>query len=424
MTTVQAKIQAPGAPHSRTGIELHKVTVRNRLEPRREPWWGAPIARGRHVGLRVNEGAAPTWIARLYADDGSGRKTQQYHSLGVLTPEFDYDQAVAKAREWFKLRDGGVKTDDVVTVADACRAYVEERRRSKSEDCANDAAARFERSVYGRKEGERAKAKAIDPNGISRVPLARLRAERIREWRDGLMLEKEGGRAPSPGAVNRTLTAFKAALNLAVHDRHASAELTMELRRVKPLPGGKKRRDLYLDLKQRRALLKAATGAARDLIEAAILTGARAGELVKATRSQFDSRTKSMTFITGKGNDGPRSRTVPISADAVTLFTRLAEGKGANDRLFLRDDGTPWAHSDWDESVREAAKAAKLPAEPRTGVCLYSLRHAFITQALTKGMSTLDVARMVGTSIMMIEKNYGHLVASAARRRLAKVAML
>jgi integrase len=103
----------------------------------------------------------------------------------------------------------------------------------------------------------------------------------------------------------------------------------MELRRVKPLPGGKKRRDLYLDLKQRRALLKAATGAARDLIEAAILTGARAGELVKATRSQFDSRTKSMTF---KGKTG--TRTVPISADAVTLFTRLAEGKSADDRLF------------------------------------------------------------------------------------------
>jgi hypothetical protein len=73
------------------------------------------------------------------------------------------------------------------------------------------------------------------------VLLAKLRAERIREWRDDLGL--------SPGATNRTLTALKAALNLAVHDRHASAELTMELRRVKPLPGGKKPRDLYLDLR-------------------------------------------------------------------------------------------------------------------------------------------------------------------------------
>ena len=141
----------------------------------------------------------------------------------------------------------------VVTVGDACLAYVAERRKSKGEEYTNDAAARFERSVYGRKEGERAKAKAIDANSISRVPLAKLRAERIREWRDGLGL--------SPGAATRTLTAFKAALNLAIRDRHASAELTVELRRVKVPPGGKKRRDLFLDLNQRRAFLKPAEGA-------------------------------------------------------------------------------------------------------------------------------------------------------------------
>jgi hypothetical protein len=34
------------------------------------------------------------------------------------------------------------------------------------------------------------------------------------------------------------------------------------------------------------------------------------------------------------------------------------------------------------------------------------------------------VARLVGTSVMMIEKHYGHLASDAARRRLAAVAML
>jgi site-specific recombinase XerD len=86
----------------------------------------------------------------------------------------------------------------------------------------------------------------------------------------------------------------------------------------------------------------------------------------------------------------------------------------------VRDDGKPWAHSDWDELVRAAATEAALPA----GVCLYTLRHSFITTALIAGMSTLDVARLVGTSVMMIEKHYGHLVASAARDRLAKVDLL
>jgi len=53
-----------------------------------------------------------------------------------------------------------------------------------------------------------------------------------------------------------------------------------------------------------------------------------------------------------------------------------------------------------------------------------TVRHSWITTALTSGMSTLDVARLVGTSLLMIEKHYGHLVSDAARLRLANVEML
>ena len=83
------------------------------------------------------------------------------------------------------------------------------------------------------------------------------------------------------------------------------------------------------------------------------------------------------------------------------------------------DDGKPWAHSDWDELVRAAAAKAELPAE----ACLYTLRHSFITQALMDGMSTLDVARITGTSLA-IEKHYGHLVMREARERLDRVRLL
>jgi len=51
-------------------------------------------------------------------------------------------------------------------------------------------------------------------------------------------------------------------------------------------------------------------------------------------------------------------------------------------------------------------------------------RWSWITTALTSGMGTLDVARLVGTSLLMIEKHYGHLVSDAARLRLANVEML
>jgi uncharacterized protein DUF4143 len=99
-------------------------------------------------------------------------------------------------------------------------------------------------------------------------------------------------------AASRTRTALKAALNLAVREKHAPVLLALESRLVRPLPGGKRRRDLFLDRRQRGKLLSVTKGALRDLIEGTALTGARAGELVKATVSQFDARTKSMTFPT------------------------------------------------------------------------------------------------------------------------------
>ena len=49
--------------------------------------------------------------------------------------------------------------------------------------------------------------------------------------------------------------------------------------------------------------------------------------------------------------------------------------------LFTRADGKHWAHSEWDGLVRQAAQKAGL-----LGVCLYTLRHSFITQALIDGM--------------------------------------
>ena len=150
-------------------------------------------------------------------------------------------------------------------------------------------------------------------------------------------------------------------------------------------------------------------------MEAVICTGCRAGELTSARRSAFDARTATLN-VTGKTG----GRSIPLATSAVALFARLARDKLPTAFLLTRDDGKPWAHSDWDGLVKEAAATAGLPKE----TCLYTLRHSFITQALLDGMSTLEVAKMVGTSLAMIEKHYGHLVQTTARERLAKVQLL
>jgi integrase len=368
--------------------EIHKVRVREALEPRREPYWGSPLARGRVLGFRKIDAARGSWVARMRNETGH----KMYKALGYVSSAFDFEKARERAQGWFTGQDAGVLNDSV-TVAAACRQYVDDRRREKGDACAHDAEKRFERTVYD------------TPFGA--IPVAKLRTPLIKEWRDRLKLSK--------GTSNRTLTALKAALNLAVSNRLAHPIVAREWGDVKQYVNATQRRTLFLDLKQRRNFLKAAKGALGDLMRAAALTGARAGELTNATRGQFDARLKTMTF-----NGKVGARTVPLSAPALALFKRLAKDKLPTDPLFMRDDGKPWAHSDWDELVRAAGEEAKLPK----GVCLYTLRHSFITQAITDGMTTLDVARLCGTSVGMIEKHYGHLVASSARERLAGVTML
>lgn len=173
-----------------------------------------------------------------------------------------------------------------------------------------------------------------------------------------------------------------------------------------------------------------------------MLTGARGGELADATASQFDARTGSMTFV-GRTRLKVEPRTVPISVAAVALFKRMADGKKPDDLLFMRDESTigasycdvatrrycglakidqpiRWRSYDWGDMVRAAVTAADLPAS----TVLYTLRHSWITTALTSGMGTLDVARLAGTSPLMIERHYGHLVSDAARLRLENVEMI
>ena len=84
------------------------------------------------------------------------------------------------------------------------------------------------------------------------------------------------------------------------------------------------------------------------------------------------------------------------------------------------DQPVRWRSYDWGDLVRAAVTAADLPA----ATVLYTLRHSWITTALTSGMGTLDVARLAGTSLLMIERHYGHLVSDAARLRLENVEMI
>jgi integrase len=413
---------------------------RDALAPRREPYW-QKLSRGRYLGIRKLTSGHAAWVARYRDDEGA----QHYSALGEVSESLGFDQAKEVAESWMRSAEHGVsdrRNDGTrATVADTCLEYVRALQSEGRKKAAHDAHLRFRRTVYGDAgDGElglpgrpavmRATTKTAtrgagpDPSGsrtgrrkwepiahsIASTPLIKIRAPRLRKWHLDLVTA-----GLSRASANRTLTALKAALNLAVADRRVSATVAQEWAEVAPLKGASRRRELFLDVMQRRALLAKSHGGVRRLLEAVMHTGCRAGELTNARRSAFDARTKSLS-VTGKTG----VRTIPLTPAAVALFAQFAKDKMPNAFLLTRDDGKPWAHSDWDELVKEAAARAQLPV----GTCLYTLRHSFITQSLLDGVSTLEVSKIVGTSLAMIEKHYGHLVQDTARERLARVQMI
>src|SRR5699024_1815509 len=232
-----------------TAHTIHLARTRNRLSPRREPYWGAPIERGLFLGFRKLEQGG-TWVARAFVDD-----KHRYRSLGRIEGQ-SHDEAVKASRHWMKSLEIGVDTSQCETVADACREYVEDRRQEKGDANADDADGRFTRTVYG--------------HAIGKVKLTKLRAKHLKEWRADLGM--------SVSSANRNLSTLKAALNYAVRERYVDPGQAIEWQSVKPVQVTT-RRELYLDRDQRAALIEALPEHARAFVRLLCLLPLRAGAL-------------------------------------------------------------------------------------------------------------------------------------------------
>ena len=371
-------------------VPIHQVGERERLAPRREPYWGRRLALNRTLGYRKINAKSGSWIARLQKPGGK----REFKALGIDSESFGYEEAHLAAAEWFALKDGGV-ADSGLTVKAACAKYVSTLRdQKKLEGTAHDAEMRFERLVNN--------------DVLARVRLVDLKKHHMQTWVSGLK--------GSASSVHRNFTSLRAALNLAVRQEQVGVQVQQAWIGLEFPDPPKNRRMLFLDLKQRRRLLKATTGALRDLIEGAMVTGARPGELVNAVCSQFDARTGNMTFI-GKTRRKVVPRTVTLAEPALGLFKKLTKDKPATAFIFTRDDGLRWNHSDWDEAVKAAAKTAKLPDE----TILYTCRHSFISQAINDGMTTVEISKFTGTSLQMIELHYGKVLTDDSLKRMAKI---
>jgi integrase len=74
-----------------------------------------------------------------------------------------------------------------------------------------------------------------------------------------------------------------------------------------------------------------------------------------------------------------------------------------------------WRRDEWKPALRAAGLAHRSP---------YAMRHTFISECIAAGIPTFEIARIAGTSVLQIEKTYGHLLPDAVERGRAALEAL
>ncbi len=145
----------------------------------------------------------------------------------------------------------------------------------------------------------------------------------------------------------------------------------------------------------------------RDWVVFGVGTGLRPGEQRVLRWSAFRLAERSVEV--GKGHRTKTAgsvRTVPVRGAALSVLQRRASERTgeADGPVFVGERGGPVEPSYLRKRLRHYAEVAKV----QKTVTPYSLRHSFGTRLAMEGTPLYLIARLMGTSVQMIERHYAH----------------
>jgi integrase len=384
--------------------KLESRSARARLAARAEPYWRV-IHEGAHLGYYRGHRIGK-WVAR-YRVPGSangylkrtlGEADDVADADGVQF--LDFKQAQEHARTWFGELMKRTSAMGPYTVSDALDDYMKSFRG---------------KSVAA----TRSRVEAIIKPALGSLDVASLSRKLIADWHEDRAASparlRTSARATEPNVrpvegdeairrrrstANRDLTVLKAALNRAADQREG---LPVDAwRSVRPFPNVDRAKLRYLSEAESRRLVNCTPEIFRPLVQAALLTGARYGELRKVRVSDFDADARVLCLRETKSGV---PRVVYLEAEGTHLFMRNCAGKAAAEWIFTRPDGAPWSPSQQARPLAEASKSAKL--EPTT---FHDLRRTYGARLAVKGVPMAVIAEALGHADERItRKHYAHL---------------
>ena len=139
-------------------------------------------------------------------------------------------------------------------------------------------------------------------------------------------------------------------------------------------------------------------------VKLALATGMRRGELLSLTWHDIDWR--SATAVLNRTKNGLK-RSVPLSAEALTVLREMGGTRGQNDRVFrISANGLRLA---WERATHRAQIA---------DFHFHDLRHEAISRLFELGLSMPEVALISGHKTPSMLFRYTHLRAEDVGKRL------
>ena len=373
------------------------------------------MAAGSFIGYRRLPSGSGSWIARLR--DGEGR--QHYQALGSAddTREgdglgvFTFGQAQELARQFFARKTRELAGHDAprngpFTVETAVRDHLAHRRQAGSKGVEADAKQAEARIIpaFGHIEVEKLTAKRINDwlgelaESARRVRTAKTSTTQATRDFDREDIEEIRRRRST---ANRVLTILKASLNYAFVEGRTSSDLAW--RRVRPFRGVDAARIRFLTGDEARRLCNACESDFRALVQGALATGARYGELIRLRVADFNRVAETVAIRESKTG---RARHVALAIEGASLFRAMTAGKSGEHRIFIRADGNPWGKSHQARPIAEASERASITPS----ATFHILRHAYGSALAMEGVPMAVIAKAMGHhDTRMTEKHYAHL---------------
>jgi integrase len=381
-----------------TRLETRQARLRLTIKKDREPYWRL-LRQGLHLGYRKSPQGG-VWMVRLKQGDRYIKKT--------LAQADDFQdsngETVISYAEAQKIALGYADRDfSPLTIKEATDHYLKwfkEHRKAYDVTLMNVNA-------------------HILPH-FGKVLVTDLKTVQIRKWlnnlaatparkrpdRDGKIKFKDAPQTDNEkrarkASANRVLTILKAILNKAFQDELVSDDTAW--RRVKSFANADEPVIRFLTEAECTRLINAARPDLRQIIKAALFTGARYSEITGLAAKNVNPDTAAIYIQPAKSGKG---RHIPLSAEGLDFFKTACAGKIGDALVFTKEDGTKWGRHHQDRLLKAACTAGKI--EPN--ITFHELRHTYASLLAQAGADLLTISKLLGHADTRItSRHYAHL---------------